>query len=104
VLDQEQNLSAKVGERVNLSAIKSTDPDGDELSYQWFYYGEAGSFTISTARTGDPLTIIDSDKANAYFIVPTKNGKSGTIHIILAVTDHGIPALTRYRRIIITVN
>jgi hypothetical protein len=33
-------LSAKPGERVNLSAAGSSDPDGDALSYEWFYYGE----------------------------------------------------------------
>jgi len=27
----------------------------------------------------------------------------GTMHIILAVTDHGTPRLTRYRRIIVDV-
>jgi len=31
-------------------------------------------------------------------------GGSGTIHVILAVTDNGTPALTRYQRVIITVN
>jgi len=28
---------------------------------------------------------------------------SGTMHVILAVTDHGTPRLTRYRRVIVTV-
>jgi hypothetical protein len=28
---------------------------------------------------------------------------TGTIHVILAVTDHGAPRLTRYRRVIIDV-
>jgi hypothetical protein len=27
----------------------------------------------------------------------------GTMHIILAVTDHGTPRLTRYRRVIVDV-
>jgi hypothetical protein len=29
--------------------------------------------------------------------------RNGTMHIILAVTDHGTPRLTRYRRVIVTV-
>ena len=37
-------LTAKPGERVNLSAEGSSDPDGDALSYEWFYYAEAGTF------------------------------------------------------------
>ncbi len=28
---------------------------------------------------------------------------TGTIHIILAVTDHGQPRLTRYQRVIVNV-
>jgi hypothetical protein len=39
---------------------------------------------------------------DAWFIVP-KKAKMGTMHLILAVTDHGTPALTRYKRVIITV-
>jgi hypothetical protein len=35
--------------------------------------------------------------------VPKNFLKSGTMHIILAVTDDGAPALTRYRRVIVTV-
>ncbi|MFC5283579.1 DUF1593 domain-containing protein [Pedobacter alpinus] len=102
-LNMEQEITAKPGDRINLNADGSTDPDGDQLSYKWFYYGEPGTFTISTARTGDPIKIFDADKAQAWFTVPTKFGRSGTIHIVLAVTDHGIPALTRYKRVIISV-
>jgi hypothetical protein len=29
---------------------------------------------------------------------------TGTMHIILAVTDQGTPRLTRYRRVIVTVS
>lgn len=103
-LNHPNQLTAKPGERVNLSAEGSTDPDGNALSYQWFYYGEPGTFTVSTARTGAPLKIEDADKMNAWFTVPTKFGKAGTIHIILAVTDNGTPALTRYQRVIVTAN
>lgn len=101
-LNHDPQLSAKVGEKVQLSAEGSTDPDGDSLSYNWFYYGEPGTYTISSGRTGAPLSIEDSDKANAWFI-PPKNARMGTMHIILAVTDNGTPALTRYKRVIVTV-
>jgi hypothetical protein len=101
-LHHERQLTAKIGDRVQLSAEGSTDPDGNSLSYKWFYYGEPGTFTIATARTGNPLKIEDDDKANAWFMVP-KTTRPGTMHIILAVTDNGVPALTRYERVIITV-
>ncbi len=102
VLNHDQYLSVKAGDRLDLSAEGSKDPDGDNLSYHWFLYGEPGTFAMSTARTGNPLHIQDSNMANAWFIAPVR-AKMGTMHIILAVTDHGSPALTRYKRIIVNI-
>jgi len=99
-------FTAKRGEQVQLSAEGSTDPDGDALSYEWFHYGEAGSFTTSNARTGQPIDVKNFDQPKASFVVPTGRimpPGTGTIHIILAVTDHGTPRLTRYQRVIVTV-
>jgi hypothetical protein len=97
-------LTAKPGDRVDLSAEGSYDPDGDKLSYHWFYYGEAGTFTTSLARTGDPVPIENADQPQAWFTVPTQRVlRNGTMHIILAVTDNGSPALTRYKRVIVNV-
>ncbi|MFN8003512.1 MAG: DUF1593 domain-containing protein, partial [Acidobacteriota bacterium] len=95
-------LSAKSGERVNLSAAGSTDPDGNALSYEWIYYGEPGTFVISNGRTGAPFKIEDANKSEAWLTAP-KVTKPETMHIILAVTDQGTPALTRYQRVIVTV-
>ena len=58
---------------------------------------------MSTARTGAPIKIENADQMNASFTVPAKFGKAGTLHIILAVTDNGVPALTGYQRVIVTV-
>lgn len=98
-----QYINAKPGEKISLSAAGTTDPDGNQLTYQWFYYAEAGSFTISTSRTGEPMKIDDAHSMDASFTVPTKFGRAGTIHIIVAVTDNGTPALTRYGRVIVNV-
>lgn len=105
-LGHPDRLEARRGEIVHLSASGTTDPDGDALSYEWFYYAEAGSFTTSSGSTGQPLSIIGFDQMEATFKVP--DGRvmapgTGTMHIILAVTDHGSPRLTRYRRVIINV-
>lgn len=102
-LSQEAQFTVHPGDTVKLDASGSTDPDSNNLSFKWFYYGEAGTFTLSTSRTGDPLKIDDADKAKASFVVPAKFGRSGTMHIILAVTDNGTPALTRYQRVIVNV-
>ncbi|MCU0252541.1 MAG: DUF1593 domain-containing protein [Vicinamibacterales bacterium] len=95
-------LTCKAGDRVELSAEGSSDPDGHALSYEWFAYLEPGTFTMSTSRTGAPLKIENFDQAKAWFVVPTRGvWKYGSLHIILAVTDHGMPRLTRYRRVIV---
>lgn len=99
-------LTAKKGEVVKLDAAGTSDPDGDELSYEWFYYGEVGSFTTSSGRTGQPLKIENSNKQQASFTVPTGRVMPpgiGTMHIVLAVTDSGTPSLTRYGRVIVDV-
>ncbi|MGH9163717.1 MAG: nucleoside hydrolase-like domain-containing protein [Vicinamibacteraceae bacterium] len=99
-------LTAKPGERVRLSAEGSSDPDGDALSYEWFYYQEPGTLAASSARDGQPVPIQGFDQPKASFTVPTQRVMppgTGTMHIILAVRDHGTPRLTRYERVIVTV-
>ncbi len=95
-------LRAKSGERVNLSAEGSTDPDGDTLHFEWVHYKEAGSLVMASGRTGAPLAIEGARTAKASFVAP-KVSKPETMHIILVVTDTGQPALTRYQRVIITI-
>ena len=105
-VDGEKQLTAKPGDRINLSAIGSSDPDGDALSYKWFFYNEAGTFPVASATSGQPIEIKNFDQPEVWFDVPTKRVMppgTGTIHIILSVTDHGTPRLTRYQRIIVTV-
>jgi hypothetical protein len=86
--------------------MNCTDPDGDSLTYHWFYYNEAGTFPLSSATSGQPLSITNSNRPEAWFEVPTRRVMPpglGTMHIILAVTDHGTPRITRYQRVIISV-
>ena len=106
VLASPAEITAKAGQRVDLSAEGTTDPDGDTFTCSWFYYPEAGSFVTSSGKSGQPLEIRDSNQPKAWFTVPTGRVMPpgiGTMHIILAVTDNGIPALTRYKRVIVTV-
>lgn len=95
-------MTAHVGDTIRLSADGCSDPDGNQLSYEWFYYPEVGTMNISSARSGNPLKIENANQAKASFVVP-KTERYGTMHIIVAVTDNGKPALTRYERVIIDV-
>lgn len=96
-------INAKIGDKIELSAEASSDPDGNQLNFKWFYYQEPGTFNISSGRTGAPLQIENADKAKASFTVPYTE-RFGTMHIIVEVTDNGSPALTRYKRVIVNVS
>ncbi len=105
-LDHPARLTARQGERVDLSATASTDPDGDALSFHWFCYEEPGTRRMSNSRSGIKHDIVGFDQARAHLVVKTSRVMppgTGTMHIILAVTDHGTPRLTRYARVIIDV-
>jgi hypothetical protein len=83
------------GLRVSLSAVGSSDPDGQALSYWWEIYPEAGTYT-GVAR------INNADKQQATVELP-RTPATGTLHVILSVTDNGTPALTRYQRVLLEV-
>lgn len=95
VLDQENKMIVKSGEKILLGAEKSSDPDGEDLSFHWFHYREPGSYVGN-------IVLENAGQASASFKVPEVKAPK-TIHIILEVTDHGDPALTRYQRVIVTV-
>lgn len=89
------DLAAKAGKKLVINASKSYDPDGDVLLYKWWVLPEAGTYKKSVA-----LENADADRVTVT--VPGDLGRE-TIHLILEVTDTGTPALTAYRRIVITV-
>jgi hypothetical protein len=117
-------IDTVVGEPVTLDASRTTDPDGNRVTFNWFFYPEAGSGIpghpvaarlrvggggnqaeggIPSAAAEGPrqppprATIDDADRAVATATLRTP----GIAHIILVVQDDGTPSLTAYRRIIL---
>ncbi|HHT7816440.1 TPA: nucleoside hydrolase-like domain-containing protein [Streptococcus suis] len=119
------HLIAKVGQEVKLTA-KADDPDGDELTYRWWRYFEADTYTensnvpkVESLKAGDlqlslyrelgenevvdPVELTGADTNQVSFTVP-KDAKSGdTFHMIVEVQDNGEVPLKAYQRVVITV-
>jgi Protein of unknown function (DUF1593) len=91
---------------LSVDARATKDPDGDRLKFQWFHYSEAGAgpavnLAEVAVKTKGPIATVTSvapcRKAWIEGLLPCKG--DGHAHIILAVTDDGKPALTRYWRV-----
>ena len=90
-------VQARAGDSIRLDAVLSSDPDGDDLTFNWWQQPEIGTATLgisisTAARQGDVALIKIPDDA-----APT------TCHAICEVHDNGLFHLVSYRRIIIQV-
>ncbi|MCI4592482.1 DUF1593 domain-containing protein [Sphingobium sp. BYY-5] len=89
-------MTVKGGQRFVLSAAGSTDPDGDNLSYYWSHYPEVGGWSSAIASGISPnIHTVD-------FTAPKVDAPRDA-HFIVAVTDKGSPPLTRYARVVVTI-
>ena len=96
-LAHSEHLTVKSGQPFHLNADGTTDPDGDSMSYLWFQYPEAGTYKGLVSLLPYSPTLYDLPVT-----APVVSSEQ-TIHFILRVTDKGTPALTRYKRVIVTV-
>ncbi len=102
-------LDATVGQPLRLDATGTHDPDGQSLHYHWFAYPEAGAAsgnlsTVTVTRKDSPQATVTPTAvchANWLPLIPCRG--TGRADVVLAVTDTGSPALTSYRRVILTV-
>jgi len=88
-------INATAGGKIELTTKGSSDPDGDNLSYQWKFYQAASSYDQS-------IDINAASSANVQIQIPA-NAQGKNIHIILTLKDDGSPNLYAYRRVIIQV-
>jgi hypothetical protein len=95
-LKHAEAITVRSGEGFTLDATGTTDPDGDSLSYLWFNYPEAGSYK-------KPVPVNSAENLKCVYVVAPVVDKEETTHFILKVTDKGTPALTRYKRVIVTI-
>jgi hypothetical protein len=89
-------LTVKSGEGFVLDAGGTTDPDGDNLSYLWFHYPEAGSYKKF-------INIDSAENARGVWVIAPVVEKVETAHFILKVTDKGKTPLSRYKRVIVKI-
>lgn len=98
-LSHPDKFTVESGEAFRLDAGGTTDPDGDSLNFTWMQYPEAGS-------SSDVKVDFGIFPENVYQVnrVAPKVSETETMHFILKVTDKGLPPLTRYKRVIVTVH
>jgi hypothetical protein len=88
-------IAARPGETIRLEGVTS-DPDGNAVTVRWWQWKDVGTYpgrvTVSTPNALATSVQVPADAATGQ-----------TIHLILEATDNGMPALTRYQRVIIDV-
>ncbi|MBN1694784.1 DUF1593 domain-containing protein [candidate division WOR-3 bacterium] len=96
VLGHSENITVKSGEGFGLDASGSYDNDGDNLSFLWFHYPEAGSYKKL-------INVDGAENTHGAWVRAPEVEKKETAHFILKVTDKGSPPLSRYKRVIVTI-
>jgi hypothetical protein len=95
VVTVESTAKANAGATIRLSA-RATDPDGNQTNFKWWQYHEVDSYP-------GKIVIQDPTTARQLITIPQDAKPGDSIHLIAEVSDNGTPALTRYKRIVLTI-
>ena len=87
--------SARPGETIRLEAVTS-DADRNAVSVKWWRWKDADTYP-------GPVAFSTPTALTTTVQVPEDARAGQTIHLIVEATDNGTPALTRYQRVIVTV-
>lgn len=93
------DIDVAAGERVVLRA-DADDPDGDEVTLDWFRYHEADTYAGEVA--------LEANGAEATLNVPADARSGDTIHVIVRASDASSddshdPYMAVYQRVVLTV-
>ncbi|MDW5288122.1 nucleoside hydrolase-like domain-containing protein [Formosa sp. PL04] len=89
-------MDVQAGETIYVDASASSDPDNDQLDFNWWIYKEAGTYN-------EEISLPNFNNPNIYLKVP-ENASGKSIHLILEVKDNNkISSMYSYRRIVYSV-
>lgn len=88
-------VNARAGETIRLEGV-ATDPDGDRLRVKWWQWEDVDTYP-------GRVSIANPEKLATTVQIPGDAHPGQTIHLVLEATDDGVPAMTRYQRVVLTV-